>query len=137
MLPLAWHRQNPTAYLQSHCQSYREETEIYLRVIMPNGEEYGELTQSESSIEALGERIEIQRALQGIKGKSKRFEPTQNQTFLHLSAPVKNGNNEVTYALRASISMKQTELSIKYLKTETPICFTHTNNFLFFDLFLC
>ena len=81
MLPLAWHQPNPTAYLQSHCQSYREETEIYLRVIMPNGEEYGELTQSESSIEALGERIEIQRALQGIKGKSKRFEPTQNQTF--------------------------------------------------------
>ena len=70
MLPLAWHQPNPTAYLQSHCQNYREETEIYLRVIMPNGEEYGELTQSESSIEALGERIEIQRALQELKVKA-------------------------------------------------------------------
>jgi len=116
MLPLAWQQPNPTAYLQSLCQSYREETEIYLRVIMPNGEEFGELTQSESSIEALGERIEVQKALQGIEGKSQRFEPTQNQTFLHLSAPVKNGNNEVTYALRASISMKQTELVLSTLK---------------------
>ena len=121
MLPLAWQQPNPMTYLQSLCQSYREETEIYLRVIMPNGEEFGELTQSESSIEALGERIEIQRALQGIEGKSKRFEPTKNQTFLHLSAPVKNGNNEVTCALRASISMKQTELVLSALKQKLQL----------------
>ena len=121
MLPLAWQQPNPTTYLQSLCESYREETEIYLRIIMPNGEEFGELTQSESSIEALGERIEIQRALQGIEGKSKRFEPTKNEAFLHISTPVRNGNNEVTCALRASISMRQTELVLSKLKQKLQL----------------
>ena len=63
------------------CKSYRAETDIIFSVVMPNGKEIKESIFKRSSLEALGERTEVQQSFQGLKRKSKRFDAASNTSF--------------------------------------------------------
>ena len=112
----AWEQTEPEKYILALCKSYRAETDIIFSVVMPNGKEIKESIFKRSSLEALGERTEVQQSFQGLKGKSKRFDAASNTSFLHLSIPLRNKSNEITSVLRASASLKEMESTLSDFK---------------------
>lgn len=92
-----------------------EETQTRITVITPDGIVRGDSRSDPAGMENHAGRPEIARALEGFRGRSRRYSATLHEEMLYLAVPVASGE-ELLGVVRLSLFLKDINLLLSSLK---------------------
>ncbi|MDH3346111.1 MAG: ATP-binding protein [Kiritimatiellaceae bacterium] len=87
------------------CKRLGQSANTRFTIIFPDGKVWGDSNKDPSVMEYHGDRPEIQQALGGVRGMHRRYSQTLNQEMMYIAAPLKDDNQAVLCAVRASLPM--------------------------------
>ncbi len=93
------------ATIDALCKQLGTSASTRFTIIMPDGTVLGDSDENPESMERHSLRPEIRRALSGETGMDRRFSRTVKQEMMYLAVPLRNANQEIICAVRASLPM--------------------------------